>query len=157
MVKTLVVLSLVAAPFAAGVAQTPTASGDSLHAISLTEAVTLAQRNAPAAIQARGQLRTTASAVRAAYGAFIPSLTANVSQTQQAGQRFDNLRNQVVTATQPWNYSTGINSSLELFDGGRRFADLHARKADEDAAEANELAQRCNIALQVKTQYANAL
>ena len=157
MVKTLVVLSLVAAPFAAGVAQTPTASGDSLHAISLTEAVTLAQRNAPAAIQARGQLRTTASAVRAAYGAFIPSLTANVSQTQQAGQRFDNLRNQVVTATQPWNYSTGINSSLELFDGGRRFADLHARRADEDAAEANEVAQRFNIALQVKTQYANAL
>jgi outer membrane protein len=63
----------------------------------------------------------------------------------------------VVTVTQPWSYSTGLSSSLELFDGGRRFADLRARKADVDAAEANEVSQRFNIALDVKREYANVL
>lgn len=130
---------------------------DSLHPISLEEAVSLAQRNAPAAVQARGQLRTAASAVRSAYGAFLPSLSASANQNKQSGQRFDNLRNQVVTVTNPWNYSAGLSSSIELFDGGRRLADLRAGRADVDAAEANQVAQGYNIAFQVKREYANIL
>lgn len=132
-------------------------SPDSLHPISIAEAVALAQRNAPAAVQARGQLRTSASAVRSAYGAFIPSLSGSLNQTKQSGQRFDALRNQIVTVTNPWSYSMGLSSGLELFDGGRRFADLRARRADVDAAEANEISQRYGIALQVKREYANIL
>jgi len=135
-------------------AQSP---ADSLRPITLQEAVTLAQRNNPSAVTARGQTRAAQSSVRSSYGSFIPSLTANVSQTQQQGQRFDNIRNQVVTSTQPWSYSAGVNSSLELFDGGRRFADLRANRADVDAAEANEVTQRYSIALQVKREYANIL
>src|SRR5260370_32560044 len=93
---------------------------DSLHPISLQEAVPMAQRNAPAAVQARGQLRTTSSSVRSAYGAFLPSLTVQANQTQQSGQRFDNQRNQFVNSTQPWNYTMGVSTGIELFDGGRR-------------------------------------
>ena len=133
------------------------APNDSLRPISLHEAVSLAQRNNPSAVTARGQTRAAQSSVRSAYGAFVPSLSANVSQTQQSGQRFDNIRNQVVQATQPWNYTAGVTSSLELFDGGRRFADLRATRADVDAAEANEVTQRYSIALQVKREYANIL
>src|SRR5205807_5311794 len=143
--------------FAQAPGNTPVIAQDTLRPVSLQEAVSLAQRNAPAAVQARGQLRTAASAVRAAYGAFVPSLSVSMNQTQQSGQRFDALRNQVVSVTQPWSYSTGVSSSLELFDGGRRFADLRARRADEDAAEANEITQRFSIALQVKREYANIL
>lgn len=137
-------------------AQSPVAT-DSLRPITLQEAVSLAQRNNPSAVTARGQTRAAQSSVRSAYGAFVPSLTANVSQTQQSGQRFDNIRNQVVQSTQPWNYSAGLSSSIELFDGGRRFADLRANRADVDAAEANEITQRYNIALQVKREYAAIL
>lgn len=135
-------------------AQSP---ADSLRPITLQEAVSLAQRNNPATVTARGQTRAAQSSVRSAYGAFVPSLSANVSQTQQSGQRFDNIRNQVVQSTQPWNYSAGVSSSLELFDGGRRFADLRANRADVDAAEANEITQRYSITLQVKREYANIL
>ncbi|HMC54486.1 MAG TPA: TolC family protein [Gemmatimonadaceae bacterium] len=149
-------LCLVVGSTAVAVAQA-TVAQDSLHPIPLQEAVRLAQRNAPAAVQARGQMRSAASSVRAAYGAFIPSLSASLNQTKQSGQRFDALRNQVVSVTQPWSYSTGINSSLELFDGGRRFSDVRARKADLDAAEANDVSQRFNIALDVKREYANVL
>jgi len=152
-------LLLLALPLTTTIAQNPPASvaRDSLRPVTLQEAVHLAQRNAPAAVQARGQLRTTASAVRSAYGAFIPSLTASLNQVKQSGERFDALRNQVVTVTQPWSYSSGISTNLELFDGGRRFADLRARQADEDAAESNDVSQRFSIALEVKREYANIL
>jgi outer membrane protein len=154
-----ILVTAVITPMIAAAAQSnaPTVAIDSLHPVSLQEAVSLAQRNAPAAVQARGQLRTSASAVRSAYGAFLPSLNASLNQTKQSGQRFDALRNQIVTVSQPWSYSTGLSSSLELFDGGRRFADIKARKADVDAAEANEVSQRFNIALQVKGEYASIL
>lgn len=145
------ILCVVAAPLAA---QSP---ADSLRPISLQEAVSLAQRNNPSAVTARGQTRAAQSSVRSAYGAFIPSLNANVSQTQQSGERFDNIRNQVVQSTQPTSYRAGLSSSLELFDGGRRFADLRANRADVDAAEANEITQRYSIALQVKREYATIL
>ena len=135
-------------------AQSP---GDSLRPIALQEAVSLAQRNAPAAVQARGQLRTSASAVRSAWGAFIPSLTANLSQSKRSADRFDPVQDRWITSTQPWNYSAGLSTGLELFDGGRRFAELRAARAGVDAAEANETTQRFNIALQVKREYASVL
>lgn len=154
--QTLLVSALV--PFTTLAAQSaPLVNRDSLHPVSIQEAVALAQRNAPAAVQARGQLRTTSSAVRSAYGAFLPSLSMSMGQTKQGGQRFDPLRGPVTQAASPWQYSAGANSSLELFDGLRRFNDLKSARADVDAAEANETAQRFSIALQVKREYANIL
>jgi outer membrane protein len=154
-VVTAAVLAAMVAP--AGRAQSELARSDSMRPISLSEAVSTAQLNAPAAVQARGQLRTSSSAVRSALGAFVPSLSFSLNQTQQSGQQLDPYRNQIVTTTQPWRYSAGLSTGLELFDGGRRFADLRARRADVDAAEANEVAQRYNISLQVKREYANIL
>lgn len=155
------VLVLLALP-AVVAAQQPAASlpqpvDSALHPISQQEAVRLAQQNAPAAVAARGQMRTANSAIRSAYGAFMPSLSFSMGQSRTGGQRFDNQGNIVNWVGQPWSYSTGINSSINLFDGGKRFADLHARRADLGSAEANETAQRFNIALQVKTQYAAIL
>src|SRR5256885_1921018 len=112
-----------------------------MHTIALRDAVALAQVNAPAAVQARGLLRTSESAVRATIGSFIPDLSFSLSQTQQSGQRFDTFRNQVVTATQPWSYRAGLGTNVQLFDGGRRFAQLRANRADVTAAEANETAE----------------
>ena len=43
----------------------------------------MAARNAPAAIQARGQLRTGRAALRSAYAAFLPSLTLSAGSTRQ--------------------------------------------------------------------------
>ena len=57
------------------------------HPISLTDAVELAQRNAPTAVQARGQLRTANASVKGAYAAFLPNLnlSANRSYRSQSG------------------------------------------------------------------------
>src|SRR5688572_7705787 len=154
--KSLVLLSVLL-PFGGAIGQSAVSPADSLRPISLQEAVSLAQRNMPAAVQARGQVRTAVSAVRSARGAFLPSLSTSMGQTKQGGQRFDPLRGPVTQSASPWQYSAGLSSSLELFDGLRRWNDLKAREADVDAAEANETSQRFNIALQVKQEYARIL
>ena len=133
-------------------AQTP----DTLaaRAIPLPEAVALAQQNGLAAVQARGQVRTAESSVKAARSALLPSLNFTMGQVNQSGDRFDNQGRLVpFLAPQPWSYSTGISSSVNLFDGGRRLSEIRRTRYDVGSAEANEVSQRFNLALQVKTQY----
>ena len=62
-------------------------SDTAFHPIDLQRAIQLAQRNAPAAVQARGQIRTANSQVRAAYAAFIPGVTITAGQSNQTGDR----------------------------------------------------------------------
>jgi outer membrane protein TolC len=98
-------------------------SADSLGArpIALKDAVSLAQQNALGAVQARGQVRSAESGVRAARAALFPSLNLTLGQVNQSGDRFDSQGRLVpYLAPQPWSYSTGISSTVNLFDGGRR-------------------------------------
>lgn len=137
---------------AAVMAQAP----DTLAArpIPLREAVALAEQNGLAAIQARGQTRAAASGVRAARGALLPSATISLGQVNQSGARLDAQGRLVpYLATQPWTYSTGLNSTVNLFDGGRRWNEVKRSRYDVGAAEANEVTQKYSLALQVKTQY----
>ncbi|HET9799569.1 MAG TPA: TolC family protein [Gemmatimonadaceae bacterium] len=122
--------------------------------IPLPQAVALAQQNALGAIQARGQIRTAESSVRAARAALFPSLNLTMGQVNQSGDRFDSQGRLVpYLAPQPWSYSTGIQSSVNLFDGGRRLSEIKRSRFDVSAATANEVNERFNLALQVKTQY----
>jgi outer membrane protein len=125
--------------------------------ITLTEAVRLAQQNAPATVQARGVIQTSSLSVKQAYSAFLPTINLSAGTSNQRGDRFDTQGNLVPFTGNPTNYSTGMNASLQLFDGGRRFFDIKKTKADVDAAEASEVTQRYQIALQVKEQYYNIL
>ncbi|MDQ3697657.1 MAG: TolC family protein [Gemmatimonadota bacterium] len=132
------------------------APGDSARPISLDEAVRLAQRNAPAAVQARGTERTSRAAVRSAYAAFIPSLNLNASSGWQEGTTI--VAGSVVQLNRdPWNFTNGISANLELFDGGRRLYELRQARANVSAAESNEIAQRFGVALDVKEQFYNVL
>jgi outer membrane protein len=131
------------------------ASDTGLRPIGLQEAIQLAQRNAPAAVQARGQIRTSNSAVRSAYGALLPSVSLSAGQTNQSGDRMD-AQGRIVpyAGQQPWSYNTGLNANVRVFDGGRNWSEINRSKADVNAAEASEIAQRYNVvSLQVKTQY----
>ena len=125
--------------------------------ITLSEAIKLAQQNSVTTVQARGTIRTSEAAVKQTYAAFLPSFSVSANRQKQSGDRFDTQGNLVPFTGQPTNYSTGLSSSLQLFDGGRRFFDVKRSKADVDAAEAGETASRFNVALQVKQQYYNIL
>jgi outer membrane protein len=136
------------------------ATSDSLAArpIALRDAVVLAERNGLASIQARGQIRSAESGVRAARGALLPNLSISLGQVNQSGERLDAQGRLVpYLATQPWTYSTGLTSSINLFDGGRRWNEVKRSRFDVGAAEANEVTQKYGVALQVKTQYYSIL
>jgi outer membrane protein len=125
--------------------------------ITLSEAILLAQRNSLSTVQARGSIRTSEAAVKQSYAAFLPSFSLSAGTQRQSGDRFDTQGNLVPFTGNPTNYSTGLSSNLQLFDGGRRFFDVKRSKADVDVAEAGETVSRYNVALQVKQQYYNIL
>ena len=125
--------------------------------ISLNEAIRLAQQNSPTAVQARGSISTSEASVKQSYAAFLPSFSVSAGRNRQSGDRFDTQGNLVPFTGQPTSYSTGLSSSLQIFDGGRRFFEVKRAKADVNAAEAGETASRYQISLQVKQQYYNIL
>lgn len=119
--------------------------------ITVDEAVRMAQRSAPAAVQARGQERSGRAALRSSYAAFIPSVNVNASSSWQQGTTLV-AGNIVELNRDPWNFTNGLTASLDLFNG-RRFSEIRQARADIAAAEANSLTQEFRIALEVKQQY----
>ncbi|GAC1686836.1 MAG: TolC family protein [Gemmatimonadaceae bacterium] len=121
--------------------------------IALEEAIALAQRNAPAAVQARGQVRTGHAEVRSAYGSFIPSITLSGGASRQDGQRLGPSGQLIPYTGDPWSFNDGLSATVQLFDGGRRFFQLGVAHANVRAADANAIVQRFGTALSVKQQY----
>jgi len=129
---------------------------DNARAVTLAEAVQMAQRNAPAVVNARGLERNAGAARRAAIAAYIPSLNLTASSARTQGVQF--FQGQLVPLTgNPWNYNNGLATQLVLFDGGQRWQDLNRAKASQHVAEASFLSARFDAALQVKQQYYAAL
>jgi outer membrane protein len=132
------------------------AQDDAARPISLREAIDLAQRNAPATVQARGAERTASAQHRTALGAYLPSLNLNAGTGLTKGVQFFQGR-LVELVGNPWNYNNGVGANLELFDGGRRWFELGRTRAQQDAAEAGLVSARFDVALQVKQQFYAAL
>ena len=148
MKKSVLILAALVAP-SVGFAQEP-------RPISLPEAVDLARRNAPSMISARGQLRTSAMAVRQAKWAFSPFNNISLSYGSSIGGGGLYTSDGVFQERNPssWGFSQGFGgASLVLFDGGAKFADVSRAKAQTQSAEVNELSQRFSVAQQVKQQY----
>jgi outer membrane protein len=144
-------------PVVMAVAPSPDSSA---RPVTLAEAIEMSRRNAPAAVQARGQVRTSAAGVRSAYAAFIPSVSVSAGATRQfddeGGTRVEN--GQVITLpSEPWSFSAGLGASVTLFSGGNRFFQLRQAKADASAARANEILQRFGVDVSVQQDYFNVL
>src|SRR5687768_6254682 len=152
-----VFISVAGLLLASGSAAAQTVVDTTARPVSLSDAIRMAQQNAPSNVQARGAISTSEAAVKQSYAAFLPSFSLSAGRRNERGERFDTQGNLVPFTGQPTSYSTGLQSSLQIFDGGRRFFDIRAAKADVDAAEAGEIATRYDVALQVKQQYYNIL
>ena len=157
---TTVLVLIAAAPTAAqvikpGLQPGLTRAPDSARKISLAEAVAMAQQNSPQAIAAEGVERTSKAARTSAIGAILPSATLSAGHVIQFGggqTRLNQNGEQVTVATQPTN-NTGLTLNMTLFDGGQRLYALRTAKSDIAAAEANRVAVKYNVALNVKQQY----
>jgi outer membrane protein len=133
----------------------------SVRRLSLREVVDLAERNAPAVIHAIGQTRTASASVRAAYGAFLPSVGLSAGADRQLPARAGQVRvvnGQVLTlSSQPWSYSAGLSANVGLFEGGQRLFELQQSHAQADAATVSLVEQRGLAALAAKQQFFNVL
>ncbi|MCC6244563.1 MAG: TolC family protein, partial [Gemmatimonadaceae bacterium] len=133
-------------------------TGDDARPISLQEAVSLAMKNAPAAVQARGLERNAGAARRQAVGAYIPNvnLTAGTGRTQ--GTTINSFNGQLTPLSgNPWSYNNGLALNVELFDGGRRWSEIRRNRATADVADVSAISARFDASLQVKQQYYAAL
>jgi outer membrane protein len=132
-----------------------TRAPDSARKISLNEAIRRATQNAPAAVQAEGVERTSKAAKVSAIGAILPSATLTAGRVIQfgGGQTRVNQNGETVAITSAPTNSTGLSLNMMLFDGGQRLYALRTAKYDIAAAEANRVAVKYNVALQVKQQY----
>ena len=134
-----------------GLARAP----DSARKISLDQAIAMAEHNAPAAIQAEGAERTSKAARVSAIGAILPSASLTAGRVIQFGggqTRVNQNGEQVAISAAPTN-STGLSLNMTLFDGGQRLYALRTANYDIAASEANRVAVKYNVALQVKQQY----
>jgi len=132
-----------------------TRAPDSARKISLDEAVRMAQQNSPEAIQAEGTERTSKAARVAAIGAILPNASLNLGRVIQfgGGQTRVNQNGETVAITAAPTNSTGLTLNMTLFDGGQRLYALRTANSNIVEAEANRVAVKYNVALQVKQQY----
>jgi outer membrane protein TolC len=131
------------------------------RAVTLAEAIRLAERTQPAVVQAEGQVRTAAAQRRNAWGGFLPSLNASSSASEffsEGAARIDPVTGQLTSGNSSnRSYNTSLNASLDLFTGFRRGAELQAAKAGQLQAETSLVDTRFQQALTTTNQFFDAL
>lgn len=122
--------------------------------ITLTDAVRRALQVQPAMVEARGDASNAGAQRLAALGSFTPTVTLNSSAFRQNKQ---SIVNGLQAEAGVYQYNTGLNFSVDLFDAGRRLQRYRNAAATVDAAEAGYTNQRFQVTLQTKQAFYNAL
>jgi outer membrane protein len=148
------------APASSGAAA-PEDSRANPRPLTLQEAVDLAQRASPAAVQAKGQERIASAGNRSAVAAFLPglSLSAGATRNYPSGEVTTRVENGVVVVVpgQPWSFNGSVGANVDLFDGGARYFEIRRARAAAGAAAAGAVSERYAIALDVKQRYFDVL
>ena len=124
-------------------------------ALSLGEAVSLALRAGDEVREAQAQIDVTEAQVRQARAGVFPQLRLNSSYQRV----FESARGQAVGRffNQPNTYSTYLNLSQTLFQGGREFAAPRAASRLRSAARLDAAEARAQLSLDVQRAYLQAL
>jgi outer membrane protein len=123
--------------------------------VTLAEAVRRSLLVQPAMIQAQGDVRNAGAGTRAAWGAFLPTISTSGSASRSNTSVIDRITGLPVPPQ--YSYTVGLNASLDLFTGLRRLGNKNAASANADAADAGYVNQRFQAALQTKQAFYNAL
>jgi len=113
--------------------------------VSLAEAVRRALDVQPAVIQARGAVRTASANERAAWGAYLPTITTSGSANRTNAAGVDLTTGRPVIVPGEYRYSVGLSASVDLFTGFKRGAMRRAASARTDAADAGFVNQRYQV------------
>jgi len=125
--------------------------------VTLEEAIARALRTQPSVVQARGGVGVSHAARRQAVGSWLPSITGTSAFAKTGDTRFN-----IFTATQsrvPFTnqYTAGLTTQLEVFDGFRRVSQGKAASALVSSADAVLVNQQFQVILQTKQAFFNAL
>src|SRR3989454_12340093 len=123
--------------------------------VTLAEAVRRALEVQPAVIQARGDVRNASAGERAAWGAFLPTITSSSSAARSNVGRIDQTTGRAVPPE--YTYTVGLNASLDLFNGFHREANQRAAAATSDAADAGFVTKRYETIVATQQLFYNAL
>ncbi len=123
--------------------------------VTLPEAVRRALDVQPAVVQARGAVTNAGWQKRAAYGAFLPT----VSLTSTASRQNDTTVGGIGVKIPPgiYTYNTGLTASVDLFTGFKRLASYRNADATEDAADAGLANQRYQVTAATQQLFFTAL
>ncbi|HET9327422.1 MAG TPA: TolC family protein [Candidatus Eisenbacteria bacterium] len=142
-------------------AATVAAADSGSRPVTLSQAVSMAQRLAPQAIQAQGAVRSANATALSTYGAFLPSFSLSAGATRQvpsgAGRTRVENGQVVILPAEPWSFSGGFGTNLQIFSGGQRWFDVQQARQEVVAARANQVTQRFSVTLAVKQQFFNVL
>jgi outer membrane protein len=131
------------------------------RAVTLAEAIRLAERTQPGVVQAETGIRTAAARRRNAWGSYLPSVTATSQASEffsEGASRIDPVTGQLTTGNSSnRSLSTSLSASVDLFTGFRRGAEMRAARAGQTAAEAGLVDARFQQALTTTNQFFDAL
>jgi len=131
-----------------------------LPKLTLAEAIERANRVQPGVVQAFGTVRNAQARQRSATGAFLPSLSLNLTGANNfsEGQQLDPSTGQFTTSgTSTSSVATSVSSNIDLFTGFRRTSEKKAAGANRTAAEASLLNTRNNQTLTTTNQFYDVL
>jgi outer membrane protein len=130
----LVTSVVVAAPSAHAQDSTPTAAvATTPQSISFNEAIAIALRQNTALKQSENAAALSSTVVSSKKNAFLPSLSLNTTGAENVGRNFSQADGAIVNQTTN-SLSTGLSSSLVLFDGLRNVSELRAAKLSASAS-----------------------
>lgn len=123
--------------------------------VTLAEAIQRALQVQPAMVQSRSAVRIAGADRRAAYGAFLPTLSTSTAAVRSSTPRRD--PNTDIVYPPGYTYSVGLTLSFDQFNPFRRLAERSAAAATLDAAEAGAVDQRFQVTLDTKVAFYEAL
>jgi outer membrane protein len=129
--------------------------------LTLAEALTLAEQNAPAVVTARGNVRSTGAGVRAAWGQFLPTVSTSAgygASSSDGPSRTDPITGEIISGDQSSkSLSLGGSASIDLFTGFSRGANLSSARAGRTEAEAALVFEQSLSARNTTFQFLQAL
>ena len=122
--------------------------------MTLADAVRRALEVQPAMVQAQGAVTNAGWQKRAAYGAFLPTVTVASSAFRQNAA---SIVNGFGATAGTYQYSSALTLSVDLFTGFRRLARYRNADATADAADAGLVNQRYQVTVATQQAFFTSL
>jgi outer membrane protein TolC len=124
--------------------------------LSLEEAIERALAVSPTMAQAEAGVRSAEAGRRSAYGAYLPTVNANTGASRSSSNRFNPQTNTTVTGSSN-SYNAGLNAGVDIWNGGRRGAEIDDAAATLEAARATAQQRRFDVVLAAETAFYDVL